>query len=1024
MAKEFTYLDYGIGKNLTKPLSNLGLGDPMAMEPVSGVTQPESIGSGDLTASVNLGRDGHIRGGATDYFEGNGLWQGYRSVEQDYGLFFGDAAGNHLRFNTTDGELIIVGSLSVGSDAGGWTITADTLYSLATGTPTSTPTDGIILDSSNPQILIYEDADKRLEIGYLSAGVFGIKGYDGGGSNVLFELSDTQSVIAGWTITTGYIYGLATGTPTSAPNDGVVLASGSTGGLLVYEDTEKRVELGYLASGIFGLKGYATDGTTVTFELSDTQQMLAGWNFTNTVLRTGSTDANSNILIDSANSLMRLGPTTGDYISIDGANKRIRSSDYVSGVAGAGFTLEPDLLEVGNISARGLIRTAVFQKNVISAVGGSFAVIDSDKLNADMTALDASTLTISGNTTFAVGDLLRLKDGTDDEWLEVTNIGSAPIYTVTRDKAAAYGANSNPAWKNGASVVNYGASGEGLVYMTASDPSAPYLSVLTHAGSPWSAVTTQLRLGNLNGYLGYVADTFGLGVGSNGAGEANVTIDPTNGIRIRTGTTNLFSVDMAGGALIAGWNIVDGYLYGLGSGTPTASPNDGVVLASGSTGGLLVYEDLAKRVEVGYLSAGIYGLKVYATNGTTVVFEASDTQQKIAGWIFDDAYLYGLSSGTPTSSPSDGVVLKSGSTGGLIVYEDLAKRVEVGYLSAGIYGIKGYGTDGSTVIFELSDTQQLIGGFSFTDTQLSAVSGGNTTIVSSGTTAFSAGPTGSPTVTITQAGVLTASGAVLSSITFNSIALTTTGAEIIRGYNLSPSFDIDSQNGSSYAVPSGFSDATSKVITFCAASGGAGDDYEELGYAVSEDIGAVIYLQSASGRQSNGAGYTGANDGAIYIGTDYWFGDSSNTQISKNGAGVTISGTARYGSFGHDPTNSYLLVLYSTTKIARFSGISGTTITNIVSDITLDTAVTQTVGFLFDNTNSRYICIDTTNNLLRRFNSSGTTIDTVAYTITDTNIIGLCILTGRVHIVLMYTVDVDTRVAQSFVDLIPTNMRI
>lgn len=55
-----------------------------------------------------------------------------------------------------------------------------------------------------------------------------------------------------------------------------------------------------------------------------------------------------------------------------------------------------------------------------------------------------------------------------------------------------------------------------------------------------------------------------------------------------------------------------------------------------------------------------------------------------------------------------------------------------------------------------------IGGFTIGATTLSAVSGGNTTTLSSGSTAFAAGPTGSPTVTITQAGVLTAAGAVIN----------------------------------------------------------------------------------------------------------------------------------------------------------------------------------------------------------------------------------------------------------------------
>jgi len=45
---------------------------------------------------------------------------------------------------------------------------------------------------------------------------------------------------------------------------------------------------------------------------------------------------------------------------------------------------------------------------------------------------------------------------------------------------------------------------------------------------------------------------------------------------------------------------------------------------------------------------------------------------------------------------------------------------------------------------------------------ISATSGGNSTVISSGATAFAAGPTATPTVTITRAGVLTAIGASIS----------------------------------------------------------------------------------------------------------------------------------------------------------------------------------------------------------------------------------------------------------------------
>lgn len=398
----------------------------------------------------------------------------------------------------------------------------------------------------------------------------------------------------------------------------------------------------------------------------------------------------------------------GNNIILDSANKKIESGNYVSGSAGAGFHISEDLFETANFSARGLIRTAVFQKDVISSVGGNLMVLDSDVLDADMTALDNSTLTTKATTTFAVGDILRIKDGTDDEWFEVTAVAGA-VYTCTRDKKGDYEgilvdsysesnasgysvvraghitqlgqsfiaiagtldsckfelkksgsptgnitaklyahtgtfgtdgkptgsvlatsdnfdiatlttteqlitfsftgadrvnltagthycieveytggdssnylrvgndssspthsgnasfydsswqttandvcfyvyADINPTWKKGATIVNYGQSGDGGVYMTASESNAPYLSVFTHAGSPWTDLTTRLRLGNLNGYLGYSTDLYGIGIGET---DDSLTYDPTNGLRITgTITAGVVKTDVAGNARV------------------------------------------------------------------------------------------------------------------------------------------------------------------------------------------------------------------------------------------------------------------------------------------------------------------------------------------------------------------------------------------------------------------------------------------------------------------------------------------
>ncbi len=266
--------------------------------------------------------------------------------------------------------------------------------------------------------------------------------------------------------TTGYVRGGATDYSTGI------------GFWLGYDSGAHKVRIG-------DPNGYLLDWNGTNLTISGTLQassgFIGGWNINNNTL------ASDNLILDSLNS-------------------RIYSSNYIPGINGAGFSLSPQLLEVNNISARGMIKTAVFEKDTVNVVGGNLMVLDGDVLAQDMTALDASTLIISGTSSFSTNDILRIKDSENDEWFQVTG-GSGVTYIVDRDKAGSYGADSNPTWKKGAAIVNYGQSGEGGVLLTASETNAPFVQVFTHAGSPWSAITEKARLGNLTGIGGAVSGT-------------------------------------------------------------------------------------------------------------------------------------------------------------------------------------------------------------------------------------------------------------------------------------------------------------------------------------------------------------------------------------------------------------------------------------------------------------------------------------------------------------------------------------
>jgi len=288
--------------------------------------------------------------------------------------------------------------------------------------------------------------------------------------------------------------------------------------------------------------------------------IIGGFYLAATTLGDNAVTTSSDILLDSANRLIRVGDTGSDYlklavVEIAGTDTPLlESSNYVSGATGSGFHIDTSYAEFGDIRARGKFTTLVMEYEAVSAIGGNLLISkNADILDADMTALDAGTLTITGKVQFEVGDMLQAKDGIEEEWFEVTNVDSAPTYTVTRDKKSSYAADANPAWQKGVAIVNYGASGDGGILLTASSINSPRMDVFTHTGSPWSALTTRLRVGNLNGYLGLTDDVYGFGVG-----------DTSDYLRVYHDGTNLqFKLALTSSNSLAEIEIgTDGYIRG------------------------------------------------------------------------------------------------------------------------------------------------------------------------------------------------------------------------------------------------------------------------------------------------------------------------------------------------------------------------------------------------------------------------------------------------------------------------------
>lgn len=384
-----------------------------------------------------------------------------------------------------------------------------------------------------------------------------------------------------------------------------------------------RIKLGKVGEH-YGLFGYDDAGNLV-FEMSDEGQTIGGWTFTEDTLSCGSGD---------------------NGLILDAANSKIESTNYSSGAMGKGFHLSPELIEVNNASIRGVLQCIVFKKDTINAVGGDLLIVDSDVLDADMTALDSCLLTIKGESAFAVNDILRIKaDAFNDEWLRVTDISAAPTYTVTRDLVGSYAANNNPAWPKGSAVVNYRQSGNGLLYLTAADiTGSPSMSVVTYGATPWSDATTQLKIGNLEGFLG-MGNVYGFAVGNS---EQYIKYDPAGGLRIKG------DIIIDGAATSVAWEDITGIPSTLG--TPSGS---GLFLSASHMGYYAdstwkTYIDSNGNMVLGNVSTGA-GLSWNQTTGVLTIKGAIELTNTLD---------YGSITGGP---PADADVTLSKVNGGLLV---------------------------------------------------------------------------------------------------------------------------------------------------------------------------------------------------------------------------------------------------------------------------------------------------------------------------------------------------------------------
>jgi hypothetical protein len=320
------------------------------------------------------------------------------------------------------------------------------------------------------------------------------------------------------------------------------------------------------------------------------------------------------------------GVLSTNKLIIDSNNENIRSTNYTPGVSG--FKVSGELVEAENLFARGALRGVSFNVNDVSVVGGELMVANGGNLEVDMTADDNSKLILKSGNSFAVSDLLLIQQATasgiTSEWLTVT-AKSGNTYTVTRDLAGSFTANNNPKWSAGTPVVKQGDTSSpnfgGWLRLIGEGTNAPYYSVFQRNSATYNDYTEVCRLGNLNGFLGYSSDLYGIAIGD---ATGYLKYDTSNGFRL-LGSVEAVSLLEAGIALTEGQAVViysDGKVYSSDSLVSTMTSSFiGFCTANTALG------SLAPIVITGQSThqAGLTTASNYYLNDATHTIDQSDT---------------------------------------------------------------------------------------------------------------------------------------------------------------------------------------------------------------------------------------------------------------------------------------------------------------------------------------------------------------------------------------------------------------
>lgn len=297
-----------------------------------------------------------------------------------------------------------------------------------------------------------------------------------------------------------------------------------------------------------------------------------------------STSVTTPSLLASAN--LTISPS-GDIVFAPTGNDILPNTGYTKNIGA--LTNQFLTLHVAELWAQTLVA-----QNTIATIGGRILVGPTTTLTSDL-ASGATSMSVKHNQ-ISSGDRVVLQVNNQVEWIAVTSgaSGSGPYtYNIARNQDGS-GAND---WTAGDAVFNTGTTGNGFIdlYSVAGiipgSTAGPTIVGNARLSGTYSDIEPRWAVGNLNGLYGYGATTYGAAFGDDSA--TNVTVDATNGFRIRSSTTDKFKADTSGNLSITG---------DLSVGTSGLIRSGATSYASG-TGYVLDYNGGTPRLRVGTTAA-------------------------------------------------------------------------------------------------------------------------------------------------------------------------------------------------------------------------------------------------------------------------------------------------------------------------------------------------------------------------------------------------------------------------------------